>query len=99
MVTKKIVKGKSIVKKQLKLQPLVENWIETPDSSNVSRFKYDEQQFKLTVQFKTGKAYEYVKVEKSVYQHMQRLLKNKESIGSYVSMCIVRNKALTYKVL
>ena len=30
------------------------NWVETPNSSNIARYKYDERTHVLTVEFKNG---------------------------------------------
>lgn len=46
-------------------------WNETPESSNVSKFGYDEEFNKLTVEFKNGNMYEYFDVPVFVYESMK----------------------------
>jgi hypothetical protein len=46
-------------------------WIETPESSNISRFKYDETSQVLTVEFNNGGMYNYYDVPNTVYEQMQ----------------------------
>lgn len=40
---------------------------DTPTSSNIARLKYDEQQAKLYVEFRSGKTYEYTDVPYDIY--------------------------------
>jgi len=47
------------------------NWIETPESSNIDRFKYDEGNQVLAVEFKHGGVYEYFDVPPSIFEQMQ----------------------------
>ena len=47
------------------------NWIMTPESSNIARFRYDERTRELTVQFKSGGTYNYYDVPKFVYDPMR----------------------------
>ena len=47
------------------------NWIETPESSNISRFKYDEDNQALYVEFKNGSTYQYFDVPKTVFEQME----------------------------
>jgi hypothetical protein len=42
------------------------NWIETPESSNISRFKYDEERRILTVEFQTGATYDYFDIPPTI---------------------------------
>jgi hypothetical protein len=46
------------------------NWIETPDSSNIARFKYDDKGRVLTVEFKNGGIYNYYDVPKTIFEQM-----------------------------
>ncbi len=46
------------------------NWTETPDSSNIARYRYDEKGRVLTVEFKNGGTYNYYDVPSSVYERM-----------------------------
>lgn len=46
------------------------NWIDTPDSSNIARYRYDEKAHVLTVEFKNGGTYNYYDVPQMVYEQM-----------------------------
>jgi KTSC domain len=46
------------------------NWTETPDSSNIARYRYDEKGHVLTVEFKNGGTYNYYDVPLPVYVQM-----------------------------
>ena len=46
------------------------NWIETPDSSNIARYRYDEKAHVLTVEFKNGGTYNYYDVPQMAYEQM-----------------------------
>jgi hypothetical protein len=46
-------------------------WIETPDSSNIARYKYDDKSHVLTVEFKKGGVYNYYDVPKVVVEQMK----------------------------
>ncbi len=46
------------------------NWIETPDSSNIARYRYDEKGRVLTVEFKNGGTYNYYDVPQAVFEQM-----------------------------
>jgi len=48
------------------------NWIETPDSSNIARYGYDEKTHVLTVEFKNGGTYNYYDVPQGEYEQMNR---------------------------
>ena len=47
------------------------NWIETPDSSNIARYRYDENGHVLTVEFKNGSTYNYYDVPQMVFEQMK----------------------------
>ena len=47
------------------------NWIETPDSSNLSRFGYNKDTHVLTVEFKNGGRYNYFDVPEAVFEQMK----------------------------
>jgi hypothetical protein len=47
------------------------NWIETPDSSTIARFQYDENTAVLTVEFKKGSRYDYYDVPLNVFDSMK----------------------------
>jgi len=47
------------------------NWIESPESSNISRFGYDENHSILAVEFKSGGEYQYFDVPQVVFEQMQ----------------------------
>jgi hypothetical protein len=46
-------------------------WIETPDSSNLARFGYENQTQVLTVEFKNGGIYDYFDVPENVHEQMK----------------------------
>lgn len=46
-------------------------WIETPESSNIARFGYDEATNTLGVEFKSGGEYQYFDVPQAVFEQMQ----------------------------
>lgn len=46
-------------------------WINTPDSSNISRFDYNEEAHVLIVEFKTGATYKYYDVPLEVFERMR----------------------------
>jgi hypothetical protein len=45
-------------------------WHETPESSSISRFKYDEAEQILTIEFTSGSIYEYSEVPNFVFYEM-----------------------------
>lgn len=47
------------------------NWIETPESSNVARIKYDEMSQVLSVEFTSGITYNYYDVPPHVFEQMR----------------------------
>jgi hypothetical protein len=47
------------------------NWIETPESSNLSRFRYDESAQLLIVDFKNGTTYTYYDIPETLFQQMK----------------------------
>lgn len=47
------------------------DWIETPESSNVTRFRYDENTQMLTVEFKNGTAYNYFDIPVAIFEQMK----------------------------
>jgi len=46
------------------------NWISTPESSNITRFSYDENNQVLMVEFKRGELYNYFDVPKIIFDQM-----------------------------
>ena len=46
-------------------------WIETPESSNIVRFRYDEETLTLEVEFKGGNIYQYFDVPSGVVEEFQ----------------------------
>lgn len=47
------------------------NWIESPESSNIARFGYDDATQVLFVEFKNGSVYHYFDVLESVFEQMK----------------------------
>ena len=54
-------------------------WIETPESSNVKRFKYDAGKRELVIEFGSGGVYRYSEVPFEVFDGM----KDAESKGRF----------------
>jgi hypothetical protein len=46
-------------------------WIESPESSNIARFGYDESSQILTVEFINGGSYNYYDVPTMVFEQMK----------------------------
>ena len=59
-------------------------WIETPESSNIARFKYDEVSRVLKIEFKNGGLYDYFDVPDNVFEGMR----NAPSKGQYLAQLI-----------
>ena len=47
------------------------NWIDTPESSNIARFAYDEGSMVLTVEFNRGGTYNYYDVPETIFDQMK----------------------------
>lgn len=60
------------------------NWTETPSSSNISAFGYDEASGTLAVKFKAGGTYQYFGVPAEVYA----ALKAAPSKGSFLQQAV-----------
>jgi len=59
-------------------------WINTPESSNIKRFKYEPEFEILTVEFNYGAQYEYAGVPQRVIDVMEKA----ESTGKYFNAFI-----------
>jgi len=59
-------------------------WIETPESSSIARFAYDEASYVLKVEFKNGGLYDYFDVPPHVFEGMR----NAPSRGQYLAQNI-----------
>lgn len=46
------------------------NWIDTPESSNIARFAYDDIGYVLKVEFKNGGLYDYFDVQPHIFEAM-----------------------------
>ena len=57
------------------------SWIDTPQSSNIARFQYDDQNRVLRVEFKNGALYGYYDVPSNVFESMQAA----ESKGQFLA--------------
>lgn len=57
------------------------DWIDTPESSNIARFGYDELNRVLKVEFKNGGLYDYFDVPEGVFEGMR----NAPSRGQYLA--------------
>jgi KTSC domain len=67
---------------------MTSNWINTPDSSNVSGFEYDPETKDLRVGFKSGGLYAYKNVSPVMYEGLTKV----ESAGSYINQVIKPNR-------
>jgi hypothetical protein len=63
------------------------NWIETPDSSTLSRFDYKKDTRVLTVEFKSGGRYNYFDVPEIAFEQM----KAAPSKGQFLANSIKNN--------
>lgn len=59
-------------------------WINSPESSNIARFAYDEPGSVLKVEFKNGTVYDYFDVPSHIFDSM----KNAPSKGQYLAQQI-----------
>lgn len=46
-------------------------WIDSPESSNMARFRYDKNDQVLVIEFTTGATYHYFDVPESVFDSMK----------------------------
>jgi len=60
------------------------DWIETPESSNIARFVYDDTSSILKVEFKHGGLYNYFDVPPHIFDGMR----NAPSKGRYLAQQI-----------
>lgn len=60
------------------------NWIESPESSNISRFGHDDNSRVLYVEFKNGGVYQYFDVPEHVFEQM----KSAPSKGQFLAQVI-----------
>jgi KTSC domain len=44
------------------------DWFETPESSNILRFRYEAETLTLEIEFKNGNIYQYFDVPEPVYE-------------------------------
>ena len=59
-------------------------WVDTPESSNIARFGYDEGSSILVVEFKNGGTYNYYDVTQAVFEQMR----NASSKGQFLAQNI-----------
>ena len=60
------------------------DWIDTPESSNISRFAYSLESLVLTVEFKNGGTYNYFDVPEIIFEQM----KSASSKGQFLAQQI-----------
>ena len=60
------------------------DWIDTPASSNIARFAYDDGSRVLKVEFMNGSVYDYFDVPNHVFNEMR----NASSKGQYLAQQI-----------
>jgi len=59
-------------------------WIDTPESSNITRFRYDEASQVLFVEFHDGAVYQYFDVPKGVFEQMRSASSKGQFLAQYV---------------
>lgn len=59
-------------------------WIDTPESSNITKFGYDQSNQIMLVEFKNGSLYKYFDVPETIYEQM----KTAPSKGRFLSQNI-----------
>ena len=47
------------------------DWIQTPESSNIARFRYDKKSEVLQIEFKKSSTYQYFDVPEAVVERMK----------------------------
>ncbi len=47
------------------------DWIETPESSNIARYRYEINESVLQVEFKNGGTYNYYDVHQEIFDQMK----------------------------
>jgi KTSC domain len=47
------------------------DWVETPESSNIARFRFDQSNRVLIVEFTHGATYNYYDVPESLFEQMK----------------------------
>ena len=60
------------------------DWIDTPESSNIARFRYDNDNSILEIEFSKGGTYQYFEVPETVFEGMQ----SASSKGQYLAQSI-----------
>lgn len=60
------------------------NWIDSPESSTINRFGYDDASQVLAVEFKSGSTYQYFDVPSNVFEQM----KSASSKGQFLAQNI-----------
>ena len=60
------------------------NWIQTPESSNINRFTYDESTQTMKVEFRNGGIYNYFDIPQNIFEEMKRAT----SKGQYLAQNI-----------
>ncbi len=60
------------------------NWVETPESSNIARFSFDEDSGTLFIEFKKGGTYQYFDVPQGIVEQF----KVASSKGQYFAQSI-----------
>lgn len=59
-------------------------WIETPESSNINRFRYDDPNKVLTVEFKNGGTYSYFDVPVPVFEQFKSSLSKGQFLAQQI---------------
>ena len=59
-------------------------WIDTPGSTSITRFGYDDTRQELSVEYQDGRKYRYLKVPQAVFEQ----LKSASSKGQFINQNI-----------
>jgi hypothetical protein len=59
-------------------------WVETPESSNIARFRYDAAGSVLIVEFIRGGTYNYYDVPEHIYEQMRAASSKGQFLAQYV---------------
>lgn len=60
------------------------DWINTPESSNINRFRYDSKSQILIVEFKHGGTYNYYDVPPAIFEQMKTAVSKGQFLAQVV---------------
>ena len=59
-------------------------WIDSPESSNLAGFGYDDASHVLTVEFKSGGRYSYFDVPETIFEQMKAARSKGQFLAQYI---------------